>query len=146
MTIILPALLTLIFLLLHFRFSAVKQQDAAVLLLCCGAGFVFDSVLQWFGLASFSMPNPEPLARLQPLWMACLWAAFACTLNHSMAWLRQIPSWASVFLCGVMGYLSYVGASKLGALQLAPGTLPVLALCFFWGLFIPLVQQFKRPA
>jgi hypothetical protein len=73
--------------------------------------------------------------------MAFMWAAFACTLHHSMAWLARLHWLVSCFVSGVFGYLSYAGAAKLGALELSVSYAPVIALFAFWAVFIPLIQK-----
>lgn len=140
---IVPVFLSLLLIALHLVTSSALRQDTLLIGICLLIGFGFDSALQTLGLVQFAAPNAKPLDGFQPWWMAFLWAAFACTLNHSMAWLRGLHWFPSSLLCGVFGYLSYLGAAKLGALQIGSGYAPMLILFGFWAGFIPLVQKLK---
>lgn len=141
---IVPVFLSLLLITLHLTTSRAARQDALLIGICILAGFGFDSFLQTFDLVQFAMPNPAPLHALQPWWMAFLWMAFACTLNHSLAWMRTLHWFFAGLLSGLFGYASYVGAMKLGALQLANGTMPIIVLCVFWAVFVPLIQRLKN--
>lgn len=138
---IVPAIVSVLFIGWHLKISHCAQQDFKLIVISFVAGLVFDTALQLLNLAQFAAINPKPLEGLQPWWMAFMWMAFACTLNHSMAWLRKLHVLAAGLLCGVLGYLSYVGAMKLGALTLQAGIGLMAALFVFWGVFIPLVQR-----
>ncbi len=138
---IVPAFLSAVYMAWHLKTSPTARVDAWLIVVSCTAGFMFDSLLVMAGWLQFALPNPAPFNHVQPLWMSVMWAAFACTLNHSMAWLRKLHVLAAGLLCGVLGYLSYVGAMKLGALTLQAGIGPMAALFVFWGVFIQLVQR-----
>jgi hypothetical protein len=144
---ILPAFLSLLFIGWHFKVNFEMpnkiKQDAITLTLCLGAGLVLDGVLQRLGWVQFAVVNPEPFDWLQPWWMSLIWLSFACTMHHSMAWLGRLHWLFAAALCGTLGYLSYAGAAKLGALQLAAGYKPVALLFGFWAVFIPLLQKHK---
>ncbi|MEY4295052.1 MAG: hypothetical protein RLY82_740 [Pseudomonadota bacterium] len=140
---IVPTILSLLFVGWHLKTSLIAKHDLKLMAISFGAGLVLDSVLQSLELVQFAAINPKPFDGLQPWWMTLMWMAFACTLNHSMAWLGRLHWLLSVFISGVFGYLSYVAAAKLGTLQIASGYAPIVALFSFWALFIPLVQKVK---
>ncbi len=141
---IVPAFLSVLFVVWHLKTSYSVNKDVLLIVLCLDAGLLLDTALQFLGYVQFTSVNPAPLAWLQPWWMAFMWAAFACTLNHSMAWLGRLHWLLAAAISGVFGYLSYAGASKLGALELAAGYAPMLMLLVFWAGFIPLVQRLKN--
>jgi hypothetical protein len=61
-----------------------------------------------------------------PLWLACLWANFATTLNHSLRWLQG--RWLLAALFGAAGGpLAFFAGEKLGAaVFLEPGAMLIL--------------------
>lgn len=140
---IVPAFLSAVYIAWHLKTSPTARVDAWLIVVSCAAGFMFDSLLVMAGWLQFALPNPAPLNHVQPFWMSVMWAAFACTLNHSMAWLRRLHWLVASLLCGVLGYGSYLGAMKFGALQMATGYLPMLVVFGFWAVFILVVQRIK---
>ncbi len=141
---IVPAFLSVLFIGWHLKTSRSFKYDLQLIAISFGAGLVFDTALQMLNLVQFAAVNSQPIDWLQPWWMALMWVAFACTLNHSMAWLGRLHWLLAAAISGVFGYLSYAGASKLGALELAAGYAPMLMLLVFWAGFIPLVQRLKN--
>jgi Protein of unknown function (DUF2878) len=143
---IVPTFLSVVFVVWHLKTSLTVTHDLQLMALSFVAGLVFDTALQLLQFVQFAVINPKPFDGLQPWWMACMWLAFACTLNHSMAWLGRLHGCLSVLVSGVFGYLSYAGAAKLGALQLASGYAPIVTLFGFWALFLPLaMSRIKSP-
>jgi hypothetical protein len=134
------ALTSTLFLACHVPFLKANRPDRQALAWCLIAGFALDSLLQGSGWLTFQAPNPEPLSAWQPWWMALLWACLACTLNHSLAWLRQ-RGWVAVILSAISGLLSYRAAAETGALNWSQPQLVTLTLLIFWGGFIPWVQS-----
>ncbi|PJM71467.1 DUF2878 domain-containing protein [Achromobacter ruhlandii] len=61
------------------------------------------SALGWARYAADAWPAP--------LWILALWAAFALTLNHSLAYLRPRP-WLACVFGAVGGPLAYWGAAR----------------------------------
>ena len=141
---IVPAFLSILLIGWHLKTSHCAKHDLQLIAISLATGLVFDTALQLLNLAQFAATNSKPLEGLQPWWMAFMWMAFACTLNHSMAWLGRLRWFLSALVSGVFGYLSYAGAAKLGGLQIASGYAPIVVLFGFWALFLPLVQRIKR--
>jgi Protein of unknown function (DUF2878) len=141
---IVPVFLSLLFIVFHLVTSQTARQDVGLIGVCIFIGFGFDSFLQTWGWVQFAAPNPSPFHALQPWWMTFLWAAFACTLNYSLAWMRFLHWFFASLLSGLFGCFSYFGAMKLGALQLATGDVPIFVLFCFWATFMPLVQKMKK--
>jgi hypothetical protein len=140
-----PTVVSLVFLFAHLRLSVQRRADVLSVLACVLVGFAFDTALIQTQLVEFHMPNPAPLANLQPGWMLLLWACLGCTFHTSLAWLRRLPV-LTYPLCAVFGWLAYDAAALLGALTRQPGWPSLLALLLFWAVFIPGVQRATAPA
>ena len=76
-----------------------------------------------------------------PLWILSLWAAFALTLNHSLAFLR--PGTA-LWMGALGGPLAYLAGARMGAIQLPSigASAAVQALC--WALAVWLLVTLAR--
>lgn len=123
-------------LLLHLLVAARPRREAALLGLSLCCGLLFDSLLVSGGWVAYR--TGQWLPWLAPYWIVAMWPLFATTLNISMRWLhgRQL---LAALLGAVAGPLSYLAGERLGALDLAPGLAPVLALGVAWGLAMPLL-------
>lgn len=85
----------------------------------------------------------SPLGFLAPPWIAVLWPLFASTFRASLDWLRPRRVLAAVF-GGLGGPLSYLGAERLGALEILPDrSMSLLALALVWGAALPLALSFS---
>jgi hypothetical protein len=136
-----PGLLaSVLFLLAHRLWQAQARRDRQAVCLSVLAGFGLDTLLMACGLLTFAVPNPGPLAHLQPWWMGLLWACLGCTLHHALAWLKGRPLLAAG-LSAVSGALSYEAAARMGALTLPQPPLAWVGLAVFWAVFIPWVQR-----
>lgn len=124
-------LVALTCLLLHLLWLARPREwqlIGAVTLL----GSALDSLL--LNLGVFDFPDGGPLL---PLWLALLWALFACTLAHCLAWTAR-PWWLAALLGALGGPLSYLAGSRLTGVELPFGTLPTLALlALIWAGVLP---------
>ena len=126
----------LVFAAAHFAFTPDRPGDARLLAIALAMGVVADSALVLGGLLTFVSPWPWP--SLAPLWILAMWAGFALTLNHSMAFLRHRPAAAAVF--GIVGGpLAYWGAARgWDAVRFDAGLVPAMvALAVVWGIALP---------
>lgn len=81
-----------------------------------------------------------------PMWIMLLWAGFAMSFNHSMAWLTQRPLVAGIF-GGFGAVLSLLAGVRLGAAEaLLPDWQVALIYGFSWALLVPLLAWVARPA
>lgn len=97
-----------------------------------GVGLGMDTALAYAGLMSF---YPTTLDQIYPpLWLVLLWISFACTLRHSLGWI--FDRWyVAIGLGSVGGALTYLGADKLGAIEiLMPSTQATAYFLVLWGL------------
>lgn len=131
-----PALLVIALLCLaaHLRWLARPGEWRALLaitLFGCG----LDSLLLHLGLFDFAGNSP-----LLPAWLALLWALFASTLDHSLAWTAR-PWWLGSLLGALGAPLSYLAGARLAGVELPLGTWPSLAaLGVIWAWVMPLAH------
>ena len=111
------------------RLSDVRLMAAAVCL-----GVVIDGTLGRCGWLRYASPAPAFPPHGAPLWILCLWAAFALTLTRSLAWLMRRP-WLAALLGAIGGPLAYASAARgFAAVELAPpAARGFSALALGWG-------------
>ena len=103
-----------------------------------GVGVAADALLSTLGVYQFAG------GVLVPLWLCCLWLAFAAALGRSLAWLAARPALAA--LAGAVAFpLNYWAGQRLGAVEFGYALVPTLALlALTWGLLLP--QMFRLGA
>lgn len=136
---LLPGLLaTLLFAAWQLAVSAHRQADLVLLVLGVAAGLALDGTLASLGLIEYRLPGPLPA----PWWILGLWACFALTLNHSLAFLAGRPRLAAL-LGGLGAPLAYLFAAHTWkAAKLGPD--PMLALAVLgvaWAVLAPLLAE-----
>lgn len=124
------------------------ERRSDLLLVPCAllAGTMLDGSLAGFGVlhyASHDAPLPAPA------WVLAVWAAFAMTMNHSLAFLRGRLDWAAV-LGAVGGPLAYLGAARgFAAVTFnVPAWRGLVLLALGWAIVLPslawLAQRWRR--
>ncbi|MET3928612.1 hypothetical protein ABIE51_000499 [Lysobacter sp. OAE881] len=113
---------------LQWLASARRRADAWLVGCAVLMGLVLDGLLAQLGWIDY---RGSIAALPAPAWILALWAAFAMTINHSLAWLR--PAMAIV-LGAVGGPLAYVGAQRLGAIELVASVQATIALAIGWAI------------
>lgn len=129
-------LVTTLFVLATLWLGGKRRADLRMLAIVAPLGFAIDSAFAAGGWLAYSPGGPAPLA---PGWIAAIWAAFAMTLNHSLAALRRHRLLASAlgFAGGPLAYWS--ASAAFGVLRFPEPALPVLlALGLAWALLLPL--------
>lgn len=114
-----------------------SRADLRTLAIVAPLGILLDSAFAASGWLAYHPSGQGPMA---PGWIAAIWAAFAMTLNHSLASLRQHRRLASLLgLAG--GPLAYwSAAAAFGVLRFPDPALPaLLALALAWALLLPMV-------
>ncbi len=126
----------------HRRSSDLRLMAAAVSL-----GLLIDGTLTFFGWLRYASPAPALPPHGAPLWILCLWAAFALTLTRSLAWLMRRP-WLAAALGALGGPLAYVSAARgFAAVEFAPPLARALAgLAVGWGGALVLLALLTRHA
>lgn len=120
---------------LQLRISTQRRYDVAAMTVFALAGILIDSAWSLSGALSYAAGWPSP--HLAPIWLITLWAGFALTLGHSLAWLRPRPALASVF--GLLGGgFSYWMGARIGAVELAvPGLFYGVLVGLCWAVALP---------
>ena len=129
-----------LFLIYHFSVSSCRRADAQLLAVSVGLGFLADSVLVQLGLLRFE--QAVPWANVAPIWILTLWAGFALTLNHSMAFFQTRPVGAVLF--GFFGGpLAYYFAANIwkAVIFTAPPLHVYGALALVWAVMTPLLLK-----
>ena len=131
-------LAALVFVAAMLAFGGKTRQDLRMLALALPIGFLLDTAFAASGWLRYAEPTPWVFAA--PVWIWSLWAGFALTLNHSMAFLRGRP-WACALFGLVGGPLAYWTAA--GAFDAVSFGVPVAwalaALAIGWAAVLPLL-------
>jgi hypothetical protein len=139
------------FVALQWVFSPLRTADTRLLCIALAAGLCIEGLLEATGWMRHAVPAPALPPGGAPLWILALWAAFAMTLNHSLAYLRGRP-WLAALL-GVAGaplaYLSAARGWQAVAFE-APQWRGLALLAAGWALAMPLLAmlaaRWARPA
>lgn len=122
----------------HFIWIAPWRAEWRLLAGVTLFGSVLDSSLQQLGVFDFAGTSP-----LLPAWLALLWALFATTLRHSLAWTAR-PWWLGAVLGGLSGPLSYYAGARLAGVALPLGTgTTLLLLAIIWAGVLPLCHHLR---
>ena len=133
----LPPLATVVFVAMHFSMSQVRRSDFQVLVLAMCIGICLATLWSLLGILQYAS---QPLPPLPPLWIICLWAAFALTLNHSLVWMQR-NLYLAALLAAIGSPLSYYGAQKLGAVVWVDSFAVIAATAISWSLVVPLLLK-----
>ncbi len=136
-----PALVAAaLFALVHFSLPGRRANDARLLLCAVAAGVLIDGGLAASGWLIYAAAVPP----WPPLWILAIWAAFALTLDHSLAYLQTRPL-VTVLLGAIGGPLAYLGAQRLGAVVFAaPDWRAITALSLAWAVALPALTLLAR--
>jgi CDP-diglyceride synthetase len=125
---------------IHLRLSGTKKEWLLIVA-SAGLGTVAESALALSGLVYYRA-DPAP-AWLSPPWITALWANFAMTLRHSLAWLEG--RWALACLVGAAaGPLAYLAGSRLGAIDPREPTSALITLAGLWAVALASVLLLSR--
>ena len=109
------------------------KTEALIIIISMLIGGCFDQLLLTMQWVTYHHNGWSAL--LVPIWIMALWAAFATTLNVSLAWMHH-RYWIALLLGAVGGPLAYFGAQKLGAVTLY-GNITYLVLAIGWVVITP---------
>ena len=96
---------TILFLILHFNFSP-KPFETQLILAVGVAGFILDCLIAGFGFIEFKSKWDFPV------FLLCIWIAFAATLKHSSSVFFTNTFVAAII--GLLAPLSYFAAQNMG--------------------------------
>lgn len=125
---------------LHPQRRATK--DIYLVVIAIFIGLIIDSL--WVVIGVIEYTDKRPIDVIAPLWIVTLWAGFALTINHSMAWMQSHPL-LPILLGLISAPLSYFAGTRLGAIEYHQDSLLVSAyIAISWAIALPiLVQQSK---
>jgi hypothetical protein len=126
-------------LLAHLLWIDPTRSEWRLISLTMLAGWLLDSTLLNLGLFDFA-----GAATVAPLWLALLWALFATTLRHCLAWTAQ-PWWRASLLGALGGPLSYLAGAELAGVGMPLGLWPsLLVLGLIWAALLPALHGLAR--
>ncbi len=120
-------------LVLHWVVSPQRRADLTMMACVVPVGCLFDGLMNYTGVIGF---NGGSVTLGVPVWLAMVWCYFACTLNHSMAWLAGIPKLWLAGLGGISAMASYYGGTRLDAAEILNVGWFVASYSGFWGLLL----------
>lgn len=119
--------------------QAVHPARYLLFLLTVGLiGLAWDSTLVAARLLRY--PGATAEERLAPTWIFVLWLLFATTLDSSLAWLQPHVLLA-LLLGAVGGPLAFMGAARMGAVQLLRPRAAIATLACGWALLMPALSR-----
>jgi hypothetical protein len=99
-------------------------------------GMIFELLLIGSGLIRYEL---QWWAAVPPVWILCLWAGFAQTLNHSLSWLKNRLPLAAIF-GGAGSVMSMYAGIRFGAAQAPEGLQPLLIVyALGWSVMVPVL-------
>jgi hypothetical protein len=120
----------------HLLWVRPLRSEAILIGLTCVIGLAADSLFLASGWVGFATEGP--IAGMAPLWMAALWANFACTLNVALVFLRG-HAWLASALGAIAGPLAYWGGAELGAMTFRHPVTGLAGLAVVWAVLTPLL-------
>ena len=108
-------------------------------------GIIWESLLLASGWLAYASSGVASI--FVPIWLVAMWALFATTINHSMAWLKN-RYFLALLLGAVFGPLAFIAGENLGAVVFLDRTMALTSLAVGWAVLMPLLlwlaQQFKH--
>jgi len=134
-----------LFAAVQLALSSRRLSDARLMAAAIFLGVMIDGTLSLLGWLRYTSPEPAIPPHGAPLWILCLWAAFALTLTRSLAWLMRRP-WLATLLGALGGPLAYASAARgFAAVELAPPAARALGgLALGWGAALAVLAYLSR--
>lgn len=125
-----------VFVAAMLAFGGRARQDLRLLAVALPLGVLLDTAFAASGWLRYA--EPWPWAWAAPIWIWSLWAGFAMTLNHSMAFLRERPLAAALLglFGGPLAYWAAAGAFDAVSFG-APVPWVMGALAIGWAVVLP---------
>lgn len=120
---------------LHLMTVAAPAKESLLLLGAIAIGLLWESGLVAMGLVGYTGHSSSWAA---PLWIVAMWALFATTINHGLAWVKKFWVYA-VLAGGIGGPMAFYGGAKLGAVTFEQTGLALLVIGAGWALLLPLL-------
>ncbi|WP_295943683.1 DUF2878 domain-containing protein [uncultured Xanthomonas sp.] len=118
------------------------RGDAALIALALPLGAGVDAAIRAGDWVRYAAAPPAPWP---PLWILALWAGFALTFQHSLAWVMRHP-WRAALFGAIGGPLGYVLAARgwQAVTLVAPTSQALLALAVGWAAALTLLSLATR--
>jgi hypothetical protein len=125
----------------HLVRAQQPEPEARLLLTAASMGAGFETILLLLDCVRYPADAwPHGMA---PAWMVALWAMFGTTLNVSLRFLRDRPAMA-ILLGGVGAPAAYYAGARIGALELAAGSVALAAIAAGWAICTPVLSRIGR--
>ena len=129
-------------LILHLHLSKEKSLETVLIFSVALFGTFWDSIYIHLGWVDYK-GGYENFPGIIPLWMTALWAFYATTINHSLAWAQR-SLWLMILLGGFGGAASYAVAFRLGAATLSiPLTNMLVVIGCVWAVIFPMTFYYN---
>ncbi|MEJ2534421.1 MAG: DUF2878 domain-containing protein [Gammaproteobacteria bacterium] len=131
----LSLLSVLIVVALHLPQLAAPLKEALLLATAVLIGLLWESALVALGIVEY--PGHDH-AWLAPVWILAMWALFATTINHGLAWVKRY--WVYAALAGAIGGpMAFYAGANLGAVAFPNTTLAMVVIGAGWAVLLPLL-------
>lgn len=134
---------TVFVVLWHFKQAQQAKPEMILMMIALLIGASFDQLMHSTHLVSYQAHGWSD--NLVPAWILALWAGFVTALNVSLRWMRG-KWWLAIAFGAIGGPLAYMGAARLGAVELIHFPQSYVALSIGWAMLTPtlllLAQKF----
>ena len=121
--------------LLHLPQLAAPAKEALLLGAAVLLGLAWESSLVALGIVQY--PGHEH-AWLAPAWILAMWALFATTINHGLAWVKRYWLYAAL-AGGIGGPMAFYAGANLGAVSFPNMPLALTVIGIGWAVLLPLL-------
>jgi hypothetical protein len=121
--------------LIHLPQLAAPAKEALLLATAVLLGLVWESALVALGIVQY--PGHEH-AWLAPVWILAMWALFATTINHGLAWVKRYWVYAAL-AGGIGGPMAFYAGANLGAVTFPNTTIALVVIGAGWAVLLPLL-------
>lgn len=130
---------------IHWTFYSRRLTEWALVIVFLTVGIIWESIVASNALIHFSggmlLGSSKSPMMIAPLWLTCLWIAFAMTLRHSMAWLAR-STVLRTLLCLLFVPLSYYAGAIFSGSTFPSGiTAGLLSEALTWCLLLHMVYR-----
>lgn len=134
---------TLFVVLWHFKQAQKTKPEMILMMIALLIGASFDQLMHSAQFISYQAHGWSD--NFVPAWILALWAGFVTALNVSLRWMHG-KWWIAIAFGAIGGPLAYMGAARLGAVELIQFPQSYVALSVGWAILTPtllvLAQKF----
>ena len=125
----------------HLSQAIQAKLEIYLIIITLIIGAIYDQTMLQNNLLTYQAHGWS--TNLTPAWILALWVEFATILNVSLRWMKK--RWLIAILFGAIGGpLAYIGAARLGAVQLDNLPLSYVALSVGWAIITPLLLKLSE--